>query len=80
MGMVTFRYVNNNGGGFAETAQVAEGTTVSQFLSSKNPGINFSDFNIRLTPPNGVPDLCGSEDVLLEGSRLTVTPVKLEGE
>jgi len=75
--MVTFRYVSNDGG-FASSETVENGTTVEKFLGSKGI-VNFNDFTIRMTSGNG-PQICCSNDVLLDGARLTVTPTKIDGE
>ena len=72
--MITFRYINNSGGGFHENAEVVEGTTIHSFLSVRHPGINFEHHQIRFTPQNGIPSICTDKEVLMNGSRLTITP------
>lgn len=75
--MVTFRYISNDGG-FALSETVENGTTVEQFLGSKGI-VDFNNFTIRMTSGNG-PRVCCANDVIVNGARLTVTPIKIEGE
>ena len=67
-------YVNNDGGGFADTVEVADGTTVAGFFAEKSPGRRPSDYLIRV---NRLP--ASAEQVLQPGDRVTVTPTKIEG-
>ena len=67
-------YVNNNGGGFADTIEVADHTTVTQLFAQRLPGCQAADYLIRV---NRLPVV--ADQVLHEGDRLTITPVKIEG-
>lgn len=67
-------YVNNDGGGFADYIDTAEGTTVAQLFAQRLPGRQPEDYLIRV---NRLPATAGQ--VLQEGDRLTITPVKIEG-
>ena len=67
-------YINNDGGGFADYVDVAEGITVEQFFKDKMLGSKPDDFLIRV---NRQPVPC--ECVLKEGDRVTITPTKIEG-
>ena len=67
-------YVNNNGGGYADYVDVANGTTVELFFKNQFSGDNASDYLIRVNR-QPVPKTY----VLQEGDRITVTPVKIEG-
>ena len=67
-------FVNNDGGGFADYVQVAEGMTVAQFFADKMPGRNAADYLIRV---NRQP--VARDSVLQEGDRVTMTPTKIEG-
>ena len=71
---MNFLYVNNDGGGFADTVEVADGTTVAGFFSEKSPGRRPGDYLIRV---NRLP--ASAEQVLQPGDRVTVTPTKIEG-
>jgi sulfur carrier protein ThiS len=66
--------INNLGGGYADYMDVKEGTTVpelfQQMVSSGKP----DDFLIRV---NRQP--CSRDQVLREGDRVSITPVKIEG-
>lgn len=66
-------YINNDGGGFADHIEVAEGTTVQRFFDDRVGG-NPGDYLIRV---NRQP--VAREQVLLEGDRVSFTPVKIEG-
>jgi hypothetical protein len=67
-------YVNNDGGGYADTVEVADGTTVSKFFAEQSPGKKPSDYLIRV---NRLP--ASADQLLLPGDRVTVTPTKIEG-
>jgi sulfur carrier protein ThiS len=67
-------YVNNEGGGYADYVNVAEGTTVDQFFTIKMEGREASDFLIRVNRQPVAKDY-----VLKEGDRVTITPTKVEG-
>ena len=67
-------YVNNDGGGFADTVEVADGTTVAKFFAEQSPGKKPSDYLIRV---NRLP--ASADQLLQTGDRVTVTPTKIEG-
>jgi hypothetical protein len=67
-------YVNNDGGGFADHVETAEGTTVGEFFADRLPGRESADYLIRV---NRLP--APRDQVLAEGDRVTVTPTKIEG-
>jgi len=67
-------FINNDGGGFADYVDVAEGTTVEQFFGKQMPDRRPEDCLIRV---NRQP--VSHDHVLQEGDRVTITPVKIEG-
>jgi hypothetical protein len=67
-------YVNNDGGGFADHVEVAEGTTVAEFFADRLPGRKPADYLIRV---NRLP--AARDQILVESDRVTVTPTKIEG-
>ena len=67
-------FINNDGGGFADHIQVADGTTVAQLFADKLPGRKPADFLIRV---NRMP--AADDQVLQGGDRLSFTPTKIEG-
>ena len=67
-------YVNNDGGGFADHIEIAEGTTVAQFFVDRVPHGRAQDYLIRVNR-QPVP----SDQVLQEGDRISLTPTKIEG-
>ena len=67
-------FINNEGGGFADYLEVAEGTPVEEFFGQQLPDRNPEDFLIRVNR-QPVP----ANYVLQEGDRVTMTPVKIEG-
>lgn len=67
-------YLNNIGSGFADHIDVADGTTLGQLFAAKMPGSNPADFLIRV---NRQPS--AADERLVEGCRVSVTPLKIEG-
>jgi hypothetical protein len=67
-------YTNNDGGGFADHIEVAEGTSVAQLFTERLPGRQPEDYLIRV---NRLP--AGADQVLQEGDRISMTPTKIEG-
>ena len=67
-------YINNHGGGFADTIQIAEGTTIQQLFDERMPGEHPSDYLIRV---NRQP--VSRSYTLRENDRVTITPTKIEG-
>ena len=67
-------YINNDGAGFADYTDVAEGTSVETFFKGRFSDRQAEDFLIRV---NRQP--VAKDQVLQEGDRVTVTPTKIEG-
>ena len=67
-------YVNNDGGGFADTIDVEPAATVGKLFEEKMPGREPADFLIRVNR-----QVAPAGQVLLEGDRVTFTPTKIEG-
>jgi hypothetical protein len=67
-------YINNDGAGFADTIDLAEGTTVAQLFAQRLPGRQPADYLIRV---NRLP--AAADQRLHEGDRISITPVKIEG-
>ena len=67
-------FINNDGGGFADYVQVADGMTVEQFFQDQMPGRKPEDYLIRVNR-QPVP----RDYVLQENDRVTLTPTKIEG-
>jgi sulfur carrier protein ThiS len=67
-------FINNDGGGFADYVEVAEGTTVEKFFSQQLSGREAEDYLIRVNR-QPVP----KDHILQEGERVSFTPVKIEG-
>ena len=70
--MISVLYINNAGGGFAETHPVDEGTTFGDFVSARIT--DTQNYSIRLNA-----DAASHETVLEDGDRIVVTPLKTEG-
>ena len=66
--------INNNGAGFADFVEIADGTTVQKLFAERIPYGQVQDYLIRVNR-QPVP----ADQVLLEGDRLSITPVKIEG-
>jgi hypothetical protein len=67
-------YINNDGAGFADHIEVAEGTTVAKLFSQRVPTGQASNYLIRV---NRQP--AASDQVLQPGDRVSFTPTKIEG-
>jgi len=67
-------WIDNDGGGFADYVDAADGLTVEQFFHEKMPGRQAEDYLIRV---NRQP--VAREQVLREGDRITFAPTKIEG-
>lgn len=67
-------FINNDGAGFADFVELAEGTTVAQFFVDRLPNGCAQDYLIRVNR-QPVP----SSQVLQEGDRISITPTKIEG-
>lgn len=66
--------INNDGGGFADYVDVADGTTVAQLFERQIGSTKPSHYLIRV---NRQP--CPADQVLQEGDRISITPTKIEG-
>jgi sulfur carrier protein ThiS len=67
-------YLNNDGAGFADFVEIAEGTTVQAFFAERVPHGSPQDYLIRV---NRQPT--AADQVLQEGDRVSLTPTKIEG-
>jgi len=67
-------FINNDGGGFADTIEVADGLTVSKLFQERLPHGAPSDYLIRV---NRQP--VAADQVLNPGDRVSITPTKIEG-
>jgi len=67
-------YINNDGGGFADYIEIEHGTTAAQLFEERLPGRRPQDYLLRV---NRLP--VGSDQVLQEGDRVSMTPTKIEG-
>ncbi len=67
-------FINNDGGGFADYVEVAEGTTVEKFFGEQLPDQKAEDYLIRVNRQPVAKDYC-----LQDGDRITMTPTKIEG-
>lgn len=66
--------INNDGGGYAGHVEVEAGTTVSQFFDQHMTGRKAADYMIRV---DRLP--AAADQVLQEGNRISITPVKITG-
>lgn len=67
-------FINNDGGGFADTIEVTDGTSIAQLFEQRVPHGKPADYLIRV---NRQP--VAADQVLREGDRVSVTPTKIEG-
>ena len=66
--------INNDGGGFADHVEVAEGTTVDQLFAQHMGEAKPDNYLIRV---NRLP--VSADQVLQHGDRVSITPTKIEG-
>jgi hypothetical protein len=71
---MTIFFLNHSGAGFADRIEVADNTTIGQLFAQKMPGSDPRDYLVRL---NRQPT--AADEVLSEGCRVSVTPIKVEG-
>ena len=71
---MTLFFINNDGGGFADTIEADDGTTVGRLFEQRMPGRRAADFLIRV---NRLP--AAADQVLQPGDRVSFTPTKIEG-
>jgi hypothetical protein len=67
-------WINNDGGGFADYVEVADGTTVQKFFTQRLPDRQPEDYLIRVNR-QPVP----RDYVIQPGDRVSMTPTKIEG-
>jgi sulfur carrier protein ThiS len=67
-------YINNDGGGFADHIDVPEGVTAQDVFAQRIQHGEPEDYLIRVNRQPVTRD-----QMLHEGDRLTITPVKIEG-
>ena len=67
-------FINNHGGGFADHIEVQDGTTVAELFEQKMPNSDAGDYLIRV---DRMP--ASADQVLQSGSRISITPLKIEG-
>ena len=68
-------FINNDGGGFADTIDVRKGTTIRELFAEKiGDSKSAADYLIRV---NRQP--CTGDQVLNENDRVSMTPTKIEG-
>lgn len=67
-------FINNDGAGFADHVEVADGLTVAAVFAEKMPGRKPGDVLIRV---NRQP--AAADQVLAPGDRVSFTPTKIEG-
>ncbi len=72
--MARVLFINNDGGGYADYLDVADGTTVDAFFEEQLPDRKAGDFLIRVNRQPVARDY-----VLQDGDRITMTPTKIEG-
>jgi hypothetical protein len=67
-------FINNDGGGFADTIEVTDGITVSRLFQERLPHGAPADYLIRVNRQSTTAD-----QILQSGDRVSITPTKIEG-
>lgn len=66
--------INNDGGGFADYTEIPDGLTVQQLFQRQIPGGKPENYLIRVNRQPVPPS-----QVLQDGDRISLSPVKIEG-
>jgi hypothetical protein len=72
--MMKIHFINNDGGGFADTLEVEPGTTVGSFFAKKMGDVDPANYHIRVNRQPVTRD-----QALVEGDRISFTPAKVAG-
>jgi len=67
-------FINNDGGGYAAPVEIADGTSVGKLFSQQLAHRDPSDYLIRVNRQATTED-----QILNDGDRVSMTPVKIEG-
>ena len=67
-------FINNDGGGFADTIEVADGITVGRLFQDRLPQSAPVDYLIRVNRQSVTAD-----HILQPGDRVSITPTKIQG-
>jgi hypothetical protein len=67
-------FINNDGGGFADHVDVADGISIGSLFAEKCPGQKAEDYLIRVNRQPAPIDL-----ELRQGDRVSITPTKIDG-
>lgn len=68
-------FLNNDGGGYASTIEIAENMTVKQFFDKHMPpDAKPNNYLLRVNRMPSTPD-----QILCENDRITAVPLKIEG-
>jgi hypothetical protein len=67
-------FVNNDGGGYANYIEIADGTTLEKLFQQRMQQAKAENYLIRV---NSRP--AAKDQVLVENDRVTMTPTKIEG-
>jgi len=67
-------FINNDGGGFADTIEVTDGITVSKLFQERLPHGAPADYLIRVNRQSVTAD-----QILNPGDRVSITPTKIQG-
>lgn len=67
-------FINNDGGGFADHIDIAEGTSVQQLFADRIPHGQPENYLIRVNRQPATAD-----QILQSDDRVSVTPTKIEG-
>ena len=71
---MTILFINNLGGGFCDRITIADGTTIRGLFEQRVPHGKPDDFLVRVNRL-----VCPADQILREGDRVSITPVKIEG-
>lgn len=72
--MIIVKFLNRNGGGFADPYEIEEGTSLADFLSDRGINSEANDYTIRV---NG--QIAFDTYVLKNGDSIIASPTKVAG-
>lgn len=73
-GKIKVKFINNDGGGFADVIEIPAGMTVKEFFVSRMAGADPANYLIRVNRNE-----CEADQVIANGDRVSLTPTKVEG-
>ena len=76
MEQITVRFINNGGGGFAESVTCDAGLTIKEFVARKTASLSLDTSSMKITVNDrAVPEDC----IVVNDDVVSITPTKVGG-